>query len=75
MIKIERQIKPPTRIHVRRKAMFDALEIGETLFEPGEGLNLKAYTSRYQKNSSYKTFITWINEEAGVKGRFVQRTT
>jgi hypothetical protein len=55
--------------------MFDALQIGETLFEPGDGLNLKAYTSRYQKNSSFKTFITWLNEEAGVKGRFVQRTT
>ena len=73
MIKLRSNVKPPHRVHIKRKAIFDAMKPGETLFEDGDAMNLKAYVSRYQSKSE-GTFVTWMGEHEGVRGRFVQRT-
>ena len=73
MIKLRSNVKPPHRVHIKRKAIFDTMKPGETLFEEGDAMNLKAYVSRYQSKSE-GTFITWMGEHEGVRGRFVQRT-
>ena len=73
MIKLRSSVKTPHRVHIKRKANFDATKPAGSLTEPGDAMNLKAYTSRYQSHSE-GTFTTWMGEHEGVRGRFVQRT-